>query len=106
MFTKLYDIVPKVLNHYNLAQLAKAAQVMRRFQDIVVELIGQDVSREIKTVSLNDHKILLISTSHNAVAQEIQLRKPQILKKLNCDFPDYQITDLRFKMDRNLGITR
>lgn len=100
MFTKLSEIVPKYFKKHNLTTVSKAAQVVDLFSKVVREILGENLEKEIKAISLTED-ILNLEASSNAAAQEVQMSKLTIIEKLNQSFKEKRVKDFRFKISQN-----
>lgn len=94
-FTKLVDLLPRALAHFNIAPATYAAQVVLRWP-VALKNVLQLPEGSRATALHVKHGILTISVGNSATAQTIQMAKISLLKELNKDLPETRVTDIRF----------
>lgn len=93
---KIGDFLEGVLKKKMNEKPVESAQVVDRFRDLSVEMLGSDLVRYISSVTFRDG-VLQLDVLSSVVAQELQIKKIEILERLNVEEID-KVEDVRFKI--------
>ena len=99
MFTKLDQLIPRIVNKYDLNVPIKAAQVVTLWPQVLKEVFDNGPSEQSEALHLKNG-ILTVKVTSCIIAQEIQLHKLEILKKLNAHYGEERVRDIRFKTQK------
>jgi len=96
-FIPLKNILAQNARQSGISQQILAAQVIEKFNQILVEVFGSGVGRRARAMYLRG-KILTVGCLSSVVTQEIYLKRGKLIKELNKRLGGEAVTDLKFKM--------
>ncbi|MFH2136653.1 MAG: DUF721 domain-containing protein [Patescibacteria group bacterium] len=96
-FIPLKNILAQNARQSGISQQVLAAQVIEKFNQILVEVFGPGVGRRARAMYLRG-KILTVGCLSSVVTQEIYLKRGKLIKELNKRLGGEAVTDLKFKM--------
>ncbi len=96
-FVPLKNILAKNVRESGFGHQILAAQVIEKFNQILVEVFGPGVGRRARAMYLRG-KTLTVGCLSSVVTQEIYLKRRKLIKELNKRLGGEAVTDLKFKM--------
>lgn len=87
---KIDDLIPGVLDNFKPDIYQKRNRALMLWKDIV----GEELATFVRPAGFDD-SILMLKIIHPAAAMEIELRKKEILLKLNSVLNEELFTDLK-----------
>lgn len=73
----------------------EAALVVKKFDEIAIEIWGAEIAKEIKALYIKD-KILTVAVLSSAMSSELRFQENEIIKKLNQHFDKELVYKIRF----------
>jgi len=98
-FTKLQELLPKAIHHYNLDRQVKGASVCHHFRTIAANLWDESVSESVNAASFKDG-VVSVMACDSGWAQQIQFKRTQLLEQLREQCPNITIKDLRIRVKK------
>jgi len=93
-FTRLGDLLPRVLEHFNVAKTVSAAQVVTRWPTVAQTILKLKDPTQAKACHVKNG-VLAIEVTSSALAQAIQLAKRDLLRELNSVYDSPRVKEIR-----------
>lgn len=91
MIERIFNSLKKRLNARNLGQIAQSSYICEKARIIGKEYFFIPISFK--------NKLLTIEVKDNYVAQEIQFKKEEIIKKINLQIKSNMVDNIRVKVN-------
>ena len=89
----LGDILKSGLEKWDFGPTLKRYEVLEKWND----LVGPQIAEKSRATGLQG-EILLVEVDHPAWVQELNLLRPQLLKKIRVSFPRSGVKDIKFSL--------
>ena len=96
MFTRLKELVPPVIAQYHLREGIAAARVINAWVRLAPDVLGVGITPP--AALLFRDGILWLAMPPSVIAQEVQLKRPELLAALAHAVGENVVTDLRFRV--------
>ena len=93
-FTKVKDILPKVLNQKGLKRQAESGLICEKWDEVVKNHFPEDFCNQTKVISFKNGE-LKVAVLNSSVGQELQLHSSDLVKKLNNLLGDKAVKRIR-----------
>ena len=90
---RIGDVVAQLLSRSGYAQ----TELDRRYQETWNSIVGPRFQNQSSVGSLR-HGVVNVTVASSAVLQELTFRKHELIKKLQSEFSEAAITDLKFRI--------
>lgn len=100
MFEPFQKLIPRAASRYGVAKEVKAAQICHQFRTLIPKIFPQEkftTTENIQPAYFKD-STLVINVSSSAWAQEVIIRKPEIIDELNKKSAKIIIKNLRTQL--------
>lgn len=82
MFENFQKFIPKAANHYGIARQMEASHICELFRKLIPEIFPKATTSQISPAYFKD-SVLTVHVASSAWAQEITMKKSQIIKQIN-----------------------
>lgn len=96
MFTRLKELVSPVIAQYHLREGIAAARVINAWTRLAPEILGVGITPPAPL--LFSEGVLWLAMPPSVIAQEVQLKRPELLAALAHAVGEHVVTDLRFRV--------
>lgn len=93
-FTPLKNLLPKVVNHYNLARQVDGSLICHHFRTFSKTLWNDSIEDSVRPQSFAQG-ILKVAVAHSGWAQQVQFKKAVILAYFKTVCPTIYVRDVR-----------
>ncbi len=89
------DLLQKRIKQIGLAKDVETALIIKEFEKLVKELLGPNIIKKIKPLYMKE-KILTVVCLNSIIIQEVNFRKEDLIRKINEEFKEKVIKDIKF----------
>jgi len=89
------NLLSKQLKKSGTAKQVEAALVLKQFENELKKMMGEEIGRKVKAVSLKN-QVLTVACLSSAMASEIKLREADLIEGINRFFDRQVVKSLRF----------
>jgi predicted nucleic acid-binding Zn ribbon protein len=97
-FALLKDLLPRTINHYNLAKQVNGSLVCHHFRKLAVEIWHDSIEETVRVKSFKEG-VLNVSVSDAGWSQQVQFKKVRIMEGLAEACPEIPVKSLRVKVE-------
>ena len=99
MFEPFTNYLTKAANRYGIAKEIKAINVCQHFKQLVPELFkGKESPEQYIKAAYFKNNVLVVNVENSAWAQEVVMRKTEIIKEMNSKIGNEIVKNLRTKL--------
>jgi len=91
------NLLKKQIKESGLSQNVQTALVVEEFEKILQEIFGQFILKKVKPLFIKN-KIITLACLSSVVSQDVNLRKDEIIRKVNNKFKTEVITNIKFRI--------
>jgi len=96
MFTRLKELVSPIVAQYHLREGIAAARVINAWVRLAPDILGVGITPP--AALLFKDGILWLAMPPSVIAQEVQLKRPELLHALSAAVGENIVTELRFRV--------
>lgn len=90
---RMGDVVAQLMARRGYARVLSQDQ----YNDTWREIVGEDIARQTRTGQLK-RSVLEVFVQNSVLMQELTFRKSELLQRLQKQFSDHKIKEIRFKV--------
>jgi predicted nucleic acid-binding Zn ribbon protein len=91
------NLLNKRLKEAGLAKDVKTALVIKEFEELVKEFLGNDISQKVKPIYIKNKNLVVVCLS-SVIVQEFTFYKQEMIYKINNKFEEEVLKDIKFNI--------
>ena len=88
-------LLSKRIKQSGFSQQVKTSLIIEEFNKLVKEILGLVIYKKIKVLYIKD-KVIFVACLSSATTQELNFKKKEIIEKINKEFKEEVLKELRF----------